>query len=84
MGLLALFAYAADYVVFRVRVSRKVGYSSVTVRVYYAIQEKNGRPEYVFGSMQDQSCVNSLFGAPGGSVPVGICAGMQTSKFRSD
>jgi len=65
LGLLTLLAYAGDYVVFRVRVSRKAGYGSVTVRIYYAIQEKNGRTEYVFGSMQDQSCVNSLFGHQG-------------------
>ena len=53
--------YAADYVVLRVRAQTSAAYGSVQVRQYYAIQEKNGRTEYVFGSMQNQTCVNSLF-----------------------
>ena len=54
--------YAIDYIVLR---ARSAAYGSVTVRQYYAIQEKNNRTEYVFGSAVEQPCVNSLFGHQG-------------------
>ena len=57
--------YAGDYVVLRFRIGRGSGYGTVTVRQYYAIGEKNNRTEYVYGSTQDQPCVNSLFGHRG-------------------
>ena len=58
--------YVADYAVFRLRVARNASaYDSVSVRQYYAIEEKNGRREYVFGSMQDETCVNAVFGHQG-------------------
>jgi hypothetical protein len=63
--LLVALIYAGDYLVLRVRIARSSGYDTVTVRQYYAINEKNNRTEYVFGSTQDQSCVNSLFGHQG-------------------
>jgi len=62
VGLLLALIYVGDYAALRLRIRRNTAYGAVTVRIYYAIQEKNGRTEYVFGSMQDQSCVNSLFG----------------------
>jgi hypothetical protein len=65
LGALLLMTYAGDYLVLRIRVARNSGYDSVTVRQYYAINEKNNRTEYVFGSTQDQPCVNSLFGHQG-------------------
>ena len=64
-GLLLALIYVGDYAALRLRIRRNTAYGTVTVRVYYAVQEKNGRTEYVFGSMQDQSCVNSLFGHEG-------------------
>jgi hypothetical protein len=65
MGLLVVLAYAGDYMVLRLRIGRNSGYDSVPVRQYYAIQEKNSRTEYIFGSTQNQTCVNSLFGHRG-------------------
>ena len=65
LGLLAILAYAGDYAVYRISIGRNTAYGSVTVSQYYAIQEKNGRTEYVFGSTQDQTCVNSLFSHQG-------------------
>ena len=62
---LLLLLYTGDYAILRVRIARNTGYGNVTVRQYYAINEKNNRTEYVFGSTQDQSCVNSLFGHQG-------------------
>jgi hypothetical protein len=54
--------YAADYAVLRYRIWRGLSaYGSVTIDAYYAIQEKNGRTEYVFDSSQPQTCVNSWF-----------------------
>jgi hypothetical protein len=65
VGILLVLVYAGDYAVLRIRIARNTAYGSVTVRQYYAIQEKNNRTEYVFGSTQDQTCVNSLFGHQG-------------------
>ena len=62
---LFLLLYAGDYGILRLRIARNAGYDTVTVRQYYAINEKNNRTEYVFGSTVDQSCVSSLFGHQG-------------------
>ena len=62
LALLALLSYATDYAVLRVRVARRLSpYGTVTVLLYYAIQEKNGRTEYASPSEQQQPCVNALF-----------------------
>lgn len=59
---LAALTYTADYAVLRVRIARNLTpYGTETVRQYYAISEKNERTEYVYGSTQQQPCVNSLF-----------------------
>ena len=65
--LVALFVvlYAGDYGILRIRIARNSGYDTVTVHQYYAINEKNNRTEYVFGSDQHQPCVNSLFSHQG-------------------
>ena len=68
LALLAAFlsiTFGGDYLILRVRIARNSGYDTVTVRQYYAINEKNNRTEYVFGSTQDEACVNSLFGHQG-------------------
>ena len=58
----AVLAYGVDYAILRYRVSRNLSpYGSVTVRQYYAVSEKNQRTEYVYGSTQPHSCVNTLF-----------------------
>jgi hypothetical protein len=55
-------AFAADYLVFRLRVFRNISpYAEVTVQEYYAIQEKNNRTEYVYKDMAQQQCINALF-----------------------
>jgi hypothetical protein len=65
LGTLVVLGYAADYAIFRLRIARNSAYGRVLVRQYYAIQEKNNRTEYVFGSTQEQTCVNALFGHQG-------------------
>jgi hypothetical protein len=57
--------YGGDWILLRIRITRNSGYGSVTVRQYYAINEKNNRTEYVYGSTEDETCVNSLFGHEG-------------------
>jgi len=44
-------AHAADYAILRFRIWRKLDpYGSVTVQVYYAVPQKNGKMEYGFQS----------------------------------
>lgn len=50
--------YAGDAVMFRIRSAPN---GSVTVRVYYAIQQKNNRTEYMYKDTEQQTCVRSLF-----------------------
>jgi hypothetical protein len=60
--LATILAYGADFAVLRLRVARNWSpYGTVTVLLYYAIQEKNGRTEYASPSEQPQTCVNALF-----------------------
>jgi len=60
--LLALFAYAGDYLSVRYRVPKdRDPFSTVTIQPYYAIHEKNGKTEYDFAPPEDQTCVRSLF-----------------------
>lgn len=58
---LAGLAYAADYAVFRYRVARGQAFGQVTVTHYDAVQQKNGKTEFIFDPPQGQTCVNSLF-----------------------
>jgi hypothetical protein len=54
--------YLGDYLVLRYRVAtNRAPFGSVTVRSYYAIQEKNNRTEFIFGSATNQACVPSIF-----------------------
>ena len=53
---------APSYAVFRLR-GRPAG--TVTVRRYYAIQEKANRVEYVFDKEENRACVRTLFPQPG-------------------
>jgi len=55
-------AYAGDYAVFRYRVARGLQpFGQVTVTHYDAVQQKNGKTEFLFDPPQVQTCVNSLF-----------------------
>jgi len=54
--------YIGDYAVLRYRIARNLApYGSVTVNVYYAVPQKNGKMEYDFQSSQPEVCVNSVF-----------------------
>ena len=55
-------AYGVDYAVFRYRVaSDRQAFGQVTVTHYDAVQQKNGKTEFLFDPPQAQTCVNSLF-----------------------
>ena len=58
----AIVAFIVDFAIFRVRVaSNRNPYGSVTVSHYYAVQQKNGKTQFIFEPPQDESCVNALF-----------------------
>lgn len=60
--ILTALLYAGDDLLLRYRIAyRHSGLGSVTVRSYYAIQEKNNRTEFMFGDATAQTCVHSLF-----------------------
>ena len=60
--LLALLTYAGDYLVVRFKIpNNRDPFSTVTIKPYYAIQEKNGRTEYDYAAPQNQVCVRALF-----------------------
>jgi hypothetical protein len=61
-AVLAGLAYAVDYAMFRYRVARGgQAFGQVTVTHYDAVQQKNGKTEFIFDPPQAQSCVNSFF-----------------------
>ncbi len=61
-AVLAGLAYAADYAVFRYCVARgRQAFGQVTVTHYDAVQQKNGKTEFLFDPPQAQTCVNTLF-----------------------
>jgi hypothetical protein len=51
--------YAADWVQFRIRGRDALG--SVPVRVLYAVQQKNGKTEFLIRPPEIETCANSLF-----------------------
>jgi len=54
--------YAVDYAVLRYRVATNRGaFSTVTVRPYYAVPQKNHKTEFLLGDAQNETCVHSLF-----------------------
>ena len=64
VSVMALFAllYAGDYAVVRFRIPKgRDPYGVVKVRPYYAVTQKNGKPEFYFLDPQNQTCVRSLF-----------------------
>jgi hypothetical protein len=55
-------AYGVDYAVFRYRVAGgRQAFGQVTVTHYDAVQQKNGKTEFLFDPPEGQTCVNSLF-----------------------
>ena len=57
----ALVAYAVDYGVYRIRLGKNRAFGQVTVTNYDAVQQKNGKTEFLFDPPQAQTCVNSFF-----------------------
>jgi hypothetical protein len=63
LGSLAL-AYAGDYLYVRYRMSRNQPadpFDVVTIQTTYAVAQKDGRAEIIFGDPEIQKCVHSLF-----------------------
>lgn len=55
-------SFVLDYAVFRFRVAtNRNPYGSITVEHYYAVQQKNGKTEFLFDPPQPQTCVHALF-----------------------
>jgi hypothetical protein len=62
IGIVGISMYLGDYTIFRYRVAAgRSPYGTVTVRYYYAIQEKNGKTEYDFQPPQQETCANTIF-----------------------
>lgn len=60
--ILTLLAYAVDYAIFRYRAStNRQPFSQITVSSYDAVQQKNGKTEFIFNPPQAQTCANALF-----------------------
>lgn len=54
--------YLADYSAVRYKIAAgRNPFGSVTIRSYYAVQEKNGKTEYIFNNQEGQTCIHSLF-----------------------
>lgn len=57
-----ILAFGVDFAVLRIRIATsRDPYGSVTVKHYYAVQQKNGKTQFIFEPPQDESCVNALF-----------------------
>jgi hypothetical protein len=54
-------AYAADFIVFRMRLAKGNAYSSIVVSHYYAVAQKNGRTQFIFEPPAPENCVTALF-----------------------
>ncbi|MGD0571090.1 MAG: hypothetical protein ABSA78_22050 [Candidatus Sulfotelmatobacter sp.] len=61
LGVTAI-VYAVDYGVFRYRVAaNRQPYGQVTVRHYYAVEQKGGRTQFIFEPPARETCVHALF-----------------------
>ena len=59
---LTLLAYAVDYGIFHYRVTaNRQPFSQITVSSYDAVQQKNGKTEFIFNPPEAQTCVHALF-----------------------
>jgi hypothetical protein len=59
---IALISYATDYVAFRYRVvTERQPFGQITINSYDAVQQKNGKTEFIFNPPQPQTCVHALF-----------------------
>ena len=63
---IALLAFVGDFAVFRLRVlTNRNPYSSVVVRHYYAVAQKNGKTQLIFDPPASETCVHALFAHEG-------------------
>lgn len=63
VGVLALVAvYCGDYAIVRYRIAKnRDPFGAVPIQRYYAVTQKNGKPEFYFDPPTVQACVHSLF-----------------------
>jgi hypothetical protein len=59
--LFALIAYAADFLVLKIRAHSNAAFGMITIRPYYAVPQKNGKYEFIVADPQNVTCVHSLF-----------------------
>lgn len=58
----AILTFGVDFGLFRLRVSsNREPYGSVVVSHYYAVQQKNGKTQFIFDPPTPQTCVNALY-----------------------
>jgi len=58
----AILTFGADFGLFRLRVAaNRDPYGSVVVNHYYAVQQKNGKTQFIFDPPAPQTCVNALY-----------------------
>lgn len=58
----AILTFGIDFGLFRLRVSsNREPYGSVVVSHYYAVQQKNGKTQFIFDPPAPQTCVNTLY-----------------------
>lgn len=63
-----LLSFAVDFGLFRLRLlAHRDAYGSVVVTRYYAVQQKNGKTQFIFDPPSPETCVNALF--PHSSMP---------------
>jgi len=54
--------YLCDYLSVKYRIPKsREPFRIVTVKVFYAVPQKNGKTQFTSSGTEDQSCVNSLF-----------------------
>lgn len=59
---IALLSFGVDFGIFRLRAAtNRNAYGSVVVNHYYAVQQKNGKTQFIFDPPGPETCVNSLF-----------------------
>jgi hypothetical protein len=54
---IGLIAYAADYAVFRYRLTANKAFGQITVTTYDAVLQKSGKTQFIFNPPQPQTCV---------------------------
>ena len=58
----AVLTFGVDLGLFRLRVaSNRNPYGSVVVSRYYAVQQKNGKTQFIFDPPASETCVNALY-----------------------